>query len=163
MTMMASSRPQFTSASTGKTFASARLRRDKTARQGGGQTAGQHGRIVGERRREGNAVFGRDGESTARMDLLPGLNEKLQADKPCIGNNVHYYLPMPLTNLTVAEDALSLSPEDRAALARLLIESLETDSRTDAEIKAELNSRLEKLLSKKDGGLAFDEVFGRAP
>jgi putative addiction module component (TIGR02574 family) len=69
---------------------------------------------------------------------------------------------MPLTNLTVAEEALSLSPEDRAALARLLIESLETDSRTDTEIKAELNNRLEELLSKKDEGLAFQEVFGRA-
>jgi len=69
---------------------------------------------------------------------------------------------MPLTNLTVAEEALSLSPEDRAALARLMIESLETDSRTDAAIKAELNGRLEELLSKKDAGLAFHEVFGRA-
>jgi hypothetical protein len=37
----------------------------------------------------------------------------------------------------MAEEALSLSPEGRAALARLLMESLETDSRTDAEIKAE--------------------------
>jgi putative addiction module component (TIGR02574 family) len=69
---------------------------------------------------------------------------------------------MPLTNLTVAEEALSLSPEDRAALARLMIESLETDSRTEAEIKAELNRRLEELLSKKDAALAFHEVFGRA-
>jgi hypothetical protein len=42
----------------------------------------------------------------------------------------------------------------------LLIESLETDSRTDAEIKAELNSRLEELLSKKDKGMTFHEVFG---
>ena len=69
---------------------------------------------------------------------------------------------MPLTNLTVAEEALSLSPEERAALARLLIQSLEDDSRTDAEIKSELNSRLEQLLAKKDKGLAFHEVFGRA-
>ena len=69
---------------------------------------------------------------------------------------------MPLTNLTVAEEALSLSPEDRAALARLMIESLETDSRTDAEIKAELTRRLEELLLKKDAGLSFHEVFGRA-
>ncbi len=69
---------------------------------------------------------------------------------------------MPLKNLTVAEEALSLSPEDRAALARLMIQSLETDSRTDAEIKGELNSRLEELLSQKDKGLAFHEVFGRA-
>jgi putative addiction module component (TIGR02574 family) len=68
---------------------------------------------------------------------------------------------MPLTNLTVIEEALSLSSEDRAALATLLIESLENGSRTDAEIKAELNSRLEELLSKKDKGSAFHEVFGR--
>jgi len=67
-----------------------------------------------------------------------------------------------LTNLTVAEEALSLSPEDRTAPARLLIQSLETDTRTGEEIKAELNSRLEELLSKKDAGLAFHEVFGSA-
>jgi putative addiction module component (TIGR02574 family) len=67
---------------------------------------------------------------------------------------------MPLTNLTVAEEALSLSPEERAALARLLIQSLENDPRTDAEIKIELNNRLEQLLAKKDKGLGFHEVFG---
>jgi putative addiction module component (TIGR02574 family) len=65
-------------------------------------------------------------------------------------------------NLTVAEAALSLSPEERPALARLLIQSLETDSRTDEEIKAELNGRLEMLLSRQDKGLTFQEVFGRA-
>jgi putative addiction module component (TIGR02574 family) len=83
--------------------------------------------------------------------------------KTCIGNHMRHSLLMPLTNLTVAEEALSLSTEDRATLARLLIQSLEIDSHTDAEIKAELNSRLEQLLSKNDPGLAFDEVFGRAP
>jgi hypothetical protein len=67
---------------------------------------------------------------------------------------------MPLTNLTVAEEALSLSAEERAALARLLIQSLQNDSRTDAEIKSDLNNRLEQLLTKKDQGLAFHEVFG---
>jgi len=56
---------------------------------------------------------------------------------------------------------LTLSPEDRAALAKLLIQSLEADSRTDAEISAELNGRLEDLLSNKDSGLAFHEVFER--
>jgi putative addiction module component (TIGR02574 family) len=70
---------------------------------------------------------------------------------------------MPLTNLTVAEEALSLSPEDRPALAKLLIQSLESDPRTDEEIKAELNKRLEQLLSKKDPGLSFQEVFGQSP
>lgn len=67
---------------------------------------------------------------------------------------------MPLTNLTLAEEALSLSQEDRAALAELLIQSLESAPLTDAEIKAELNRRLENLLSKNDAGLAFHEVFG---
>ena len=67
---------------------------------------------------------------------------------------------MPLTNLTLAEEALSLSAEERAALARLLIQSLQNDSRTDAEIKSDLNNRLEQLLAKKDQGLAFHEVFG---
>lgn len=90
------------------------------------------------------------------------LQPRSPDQKPCIANDVHYHLLMALTNLTVAEEALCLSPEDRAALARLMIESLETDSRTDVEIKAELNSRLEELLSKKDAGLSFQEVFGRA-
>jgi putative addiction module component (TIGR02574 family) len=67
---------------------------------------------------------------------------------------------MPPTNLTVAEEALSLSPEERAALAESLIQSLEAAPLTDAEIKADLNRRLENLLSKKDAGLAFEEVFG---
>ncbi len=48
---------------------------------------------------------------------------------------------MPMNHVSVAEEALSLSPEDRAALARLLIESLEGDGRTAAEIKAELAKR----------------------
>jgi hypothetical protein len=69
---------------------------------------------------------------------------------------------MPLTNLTVAEEALSLSPEDRAALAMLLIQSLETEAPSDAEITAELNNRLQQLLSKNDKRLSFQEVFGSA-
>jgi putative addiction module component (TIGR02574 family) len=63
-------------------------------------------------------------------------------------------------NTVVAEEVLSLPPEDRAALVKLLIQSLQADSRTDAEIKAELNCRLEELLSKRDKGLSFDAVFG---
>jgi putative addiction module component (TIGR02574 family) len=69
---------------------------------------------------------------------------------------------MALTNLAVAEEALSLSlsPADRADLARLLIQSLEDDSRTDAEIKDDLTRRLKDLVSGKDSGLTFQEVFG---
>ena len=62
----------------------------------------------------------------------------------------------------MAEEALSLPPDERSALARLLIQSSETTSQTDEEIKAELNNRLERLLSKNDAGLAFEEVFGHA-
>jgi putative addiction module component (TIGR02574 family) len=68
---------------------------------------------------------------------------------------------MALMHLDVAEEALSLSPVERANLAKLLIQSLEEDSRTDAEIKADLNQRLKDMLSGKDSGLTFAEVFGR--
>jgi putative addiction module component (TIGR02574 family) len=63
-------------------------------------------------------------------------------------------------NLAVAEEALSLSPADRADLAKLLIQSLENDRRSDAEIRAELNRRLDDLLSGMDAGLNFEQVFG---
>jgi putative addiction module component (TIGR02574 family) len=68
---------------------------------------------------------------------------------------------MALTNLAVAEEALSLSAVERAGLAKLLIQSLEDDSRTDAEIKEDLTQRLKDLISGKDSGLTFEEVFGR--
>jgi putative addiction module component (TIGR02574 family) len=67
---------------------------------------------------------------------------------------------MPLTNLAMAEEALSLPPAERAELAKLLIQSLENDSRSDAEIRLELKRRLDDLLSGKDPGLNFDQVFG---
>jgi putative addiction module component (TIGR02574 family) len=66
---------------------------------------------------------------------------------------------MALTNLAVAEEALSLSPVERADLAILLIESLQDDSRTDDQIKRDLKERLEALVSGKDSGLTFQEVF----
>ena len=70
---------------------------------------------------------------------------------------------MPLTNITVAEEALSLSPAERADLAKLLIQSLEGDRRTDEEIKADLASRLEQLISGDDAGLTFEQVFDSPP
>lgn len=66
---------------------------------------------------------------------------------------------MALDNLAVAEEALSLSPAQRIELAKLLIQSLEGDGRTDEEIKAELNRRLSDLISGKDSGLTFEQVF----
>jgi putative addiction module component (TIGR02574 family) len=67
---------------------------------------------------------------------------------------------MALQNLAVAEEALSLSQTERAALAKLLIESLEDDPRSDEEIKADLTRRLDDLVRGKDAGLTFKEVFG---
>jgi len=66
---------------------------------------------------------------------------------------------MPLTNLAMAEEALSLTPSERAELAKLLVQSLEEDPRTDAAIKADLTRRLNDLLSGKDAGLTFNQVF----
>jgi putative addiction module component (TIGR02574 family) len=68
---------------------------------------------------------------------------------------------MALENLALAEEALSLSPAERAGLAKLLIESLEEDSRTDEQIKADLTARLEKLCCGDDPGLTFEQVFER--
>jgi putative addiction module component (TIGR02574 family) len=76
---------------------------------------------------------------------------------------LHTFSGMALINLAVAEEALSLSPAERADLARLLIQSLEDDSRTDAEIKDDLAQRLKDLVSGKDSGLTFQEVFGSPP
>ena len=67
---------------------------------------------------------------------------------------------MPFTKLAVAEEALSLPPADRADLAKLLFQSLEGDPRTDEAIKADLTLRLDELLSGKDSGLTFSQVFG---
>jgi putative addiction module component (TIGR02574 family) len=68
---------------------------------------------------------------------------------------------MPITNLAMAEEALSLAPAERADLAKLLVLSLEGDSRTDEAIKADLTRRLADLMSGKDSGLTFNQVFGK--
>ncbi|MBE0542966.1 MAG: addiction module protein [Verrucomicrobia bacterium] len=68
---------------------------------------------------------------------------------------------MALTNVTVAEEALSLSALERAGLIRLLVQSLKEDPRTDEEIKSDLPQRLNALVSGNDSGLTFEEVFGR--
>ena len=68
---------------------------------------------------------------------------------------------MALTNLTVAEEALSLAPSERVDLARLLIQSLEDDPRSDEQIRADLTRQLDDLISGKDPGLTFEQVFGQ--
>ncbi len=69
---------------------------------------------------------------------------------------------MPLTNFAVAEEALSLSPAERAELIKLLLHSLEEDPRTDEQIKADLTQRLQRLRNGSDPGLTFEQVFGSA-
>jgi len=59
----------------------------------------------------------------------------------------------------LAEEALALPPGQREELARLLLESLKQDSRSDEELTAMLRSRLADLQSGKDRGLSFNEVF----
>jgi putative addiction module component (TIGR02574 family) len=65
-------------------------------------------------------------------------------------------------NLAVAEEALSLAPAERADLAKLLVQSLEGDSRTDEAIKADLTRRLGALVSGKDSGLTSSQILGNA-
>jgi putative addiction module component (TIGR02574 family) len=68
---------------------------------------------------------------------------------------------MPLTNISVAEEALCLPPVERANLAKLLIDSLDSQSEADEEIRAELIQRLERLKSGMDAGLSFQETFSK--
>jgi putative addiction module component (TIGR02574 family) len=70
---------------------------------------------------------------------------------------------MSTTSTYLAEEALALPAAQRAGLAQLLIDSLEGDKRSDAEIRAMLESRLQALRSGKDGGMSFEEVFGEKP
>ena len=67
---------------------------------------------------------------------------------------------MALTSVYLAEEALSLPLEERAALARLLLDSVTADGRSDAEIRVELQERLVRLKSGEDKGLSFEAVFG---
>lgn len=80
----------------------------------------------------------------------------------CIVGRAAYIFYMLVTNISVAEEALSLSPAERADLARLLIESLEGDRRTNEEIQVELPNRLAQHKSGEDPGVSFDDVFRSA-
>jgi putative addiction module component (TIGR02574 family) len=71
-----------------------------------------------------------------------------------------YRSTMSLTSIYLAEEALSLPPEQRQQLANLLLDSLKTDGPTDEELRAMLRSRLADLESGKDAGMSFEEVFG---
>jgi putative addiction module component (TIGR02574 family) len=68
---------------------------------------------------------------------------------------------MSSTSVFLAEEALALPPAQRADLARLLIDSLEGDRRSDDEIRMELQRRLAALKEGRDKGLSFEDVFGK--
>ena len=67
---------------------------------------------------------------------------------------------MSLTSVYLAEEALSLPPEQRQQLAQLLLESLKDNGPSDEKICAMLKSRFDDLRSGKDRGQSFEEVFG---
>ena len=70
---------------------------------------------------------------------------------------------MALTSVYLAEEVLSLPAEQRRALAKLLMDSVSGDGRSDDEIRAMLRSRLDDLKSGRDAGMSFEEVFGERP
>jgi hypothetical protein len=80
----------------------------------------------------------------------------------CASNQSAYNDPMIVRDVTFAEEALSLPAAERAGLARLLVESLEGDPRSNEEIRKDLQLRFEKLRSGEDKGMTFDQVFGEA-
>jgi hypothetical protein len=69
---------------------------------------------------------------------------------------------MDVKDVAFAEEALSLPASERAELARLLVESLEGDPRSNEEIRSNLQLRFEMLRSGEDTGMTFDQVFGEA-
>lgn len=66
------------------------------------------------------------------------------------------------TSVYLAEEVLALPSEQRHILAKLLMESVRGDGRSNEEIRNDLTSRLENLRSGRDPGLAFEEVFDKS-
>ena len=67
---------------------------------------------------------------------------------------------MIVKDVAFAEEALSLPASERAGLAKLLVESLEGDPRSNEDIRKDLELRFENLRSGADKGMTFDQVFG---
>ncbi len=67
---------------------------------------------------------------------------------------------MALTSVYLAEEVLALPIEQRRTLAKLLLDSVRDDGRSDDQIRDDLRSRLEDLKSGRDRGMSFEEVFG---
>ena len=67
---------------------------------------------------------------------------------------------MALPSVFLAEEVLSLPTEQRRVLAKLLLESVADDGRSEEEIRLMLRARLEDLMSGRDPGMSFEQVFG---
>ena len=67
---------------------------------------------------------------------------------------------MALPSVFLAEEVLSLPTEQRRVLAKLLLESVADDDRSEEEIRLMLRARLEDLMSGRDPGMSFEQVFG---
>ncbi len=67
---------------------------------------------------------------------------------------------MALTSVFLAEEVLSLPADQRRVLAKLLLESVADDGRSEEEIRLMLRTRLEDLKSGRDPGMSFEQVFG---
>ncbi len=66
---------------------------------------------------------------------------------------------MAISSIYLAEEALSLPPQQREQLAKLLMQSLQDDGRSDDEIRTAFRTRLSDLKSGKDSGMDFEAVF----
>jgi hypothetical protein len=67
---------------------------------------------------------------------------------------------MALTSTYLAEELLSLPPEQRQKLADLLLDSLRNDGASADQVRQKLRARIADLRSGADPGLSFDDVFG---
>jgi putative addiction module component (TIGR02574 family) len=67
---------------------------------------------------------------------------------------------MSLTSVYIAEEVLALPVDQRRMLAKLLMDSVKDDGRSDDQIRSELQARLDDLKSGRDPSMSFDEVFG---
>jgi putative addiction module component (TIGR02574 family) len=66
-------------------------------------------------------------------------------------------MSVTLEQLKIQAD--TLTPEDRAALAEHLLESLEDSTAADADWEAELDRRIEDIRSGREVGIPVEEVL----
>lgn len=79
--------------------------------------------------------------------------------KPCSQNDRSSIFLMAISSIYLAEEALSLPPQQREQLAKLSMQSLQDDGRSDDEIRTAFRARLTELKSGRDIGMGFEAVF----